>query len=129
MTAAGEIFGRERLRGYFGEFWNVPALDGKHQLATPLGEKCYFCDTEILQGDRGTWTPVTRVAGDGEPWVRIDPVHRECNLRSGLGGIAHLEKRCKCYGGTDQDDDGRSVREDALAVWIWVHEHGMESLV
>jgi hypothetical protein len=54
----------------------------------------------------------------------LGPVHRECSLRSVLGGIGHLDNHgywCKRQG---DPDGGRSYRQSALLVWNWVADHG-----
>jgi hypothetical protein len=51
--------------------------------------------------------------------------HRECLLRSAVGGIGHLEDHnlwCVLRG---DPDGGRSYRESARAVDAWIHAHGL----
>jgi hypothetical protein len=56
---------------------------------------------------------------EDEPYCEINDgasrVHPECMLRMVAGTIAHQERRCSCYGGTDDGDPpGMTGREAAL---------------
>jgi hypothetical protein len=49
-------------------------------------------------------------------------MHKECALRSVLGSVAHIERRCSCYvdGATETDPPEMTRREAAkaaLAAW------------
>lgn len=88
----------------------------------PLGEECFHCHDIIVEGDRGQRMPYGNNGG-----VRIVNTHRECMLRQVMGPLAHLEHRCRCYGGTDHDTPGFTARQEAIAVWNWVTEHGVSS--
>lgn len=92
---------------FFGERWDAPIVDPpSQQISTPVGEPCMWCEEPIQDGDRGVVMPCVEMVDDA-PVARIRPAHMECNLRNSVGGIAHLEKRCRCYGGdaTDTDDE------------------------
>lgn len=52
-----------------------------------------------------------------------EPVHRECSLRSVLGGIGHLRDHDHWCTRMGDPDGGRSYRESALAVWDWTRRH------
>lgn len=43
------------------------------------------------------------------------PQHLECWVRAGVGSVGHLRGRCSCYGGTEEDPDGLTLREAARA--------------
>ncbi len=104
-----------RLTGFFGTKWDAPILDGKTEVPIPIGEHCHYCTEEVLEGDRGIFMPVHRAEWNT---TRVEPVHRECNLRAVMGPLAHLRQECACYGGDKHDDDyGMTTRESALAVW------------
>jgi hypothetical protein len=46
---------------------------------------------------------------------RVEAMHRECGIRTVMGSMAHLEKRCSCYvpGSIEGDDPGLTKREAA----------------
>lgn len=88
----------------------------------PVGQLCLQCDEPIGQSDDGLVTMVLRSMS--EPATR-EPVHAECQLRSVVGSLAHLEKRCSCYGGTDHETPGLTRRQEAIAVENWTRWHGL----
>lgn len=55
--------------------------------------------------------------GDGRP------THRECMLRSVMGGIGHLENHEHWCLVMHDPDGGRAYRQSALEVDHWVTEH------
>jgi hypothetical protein len=106
----------EETVSYFGERWSAPVLDDARQVSTPVGQSCLLCAEPVVEGDRG----FMRLAfGDGG--ASLQPVHRECEFRSVVGGLDHVEGRCRYVGhcGELREAAGRSVRQDALAVWEW----------
>lgn len=52
--------------------------------------------------------------------------HRECLLRSVLGGIGHLEDHQHWCIEVEDPDGGRTYRQSAIEVEKWVHEHSIE---
>lgn len=50
--------------------------------------------------------------------------HRECLLRSVMGGIGHLTDHSYWCTVMHDPDGGMSYRDSALAVDHWVHVHG-----
>lgn len=113
---------------YFGAPWPSGVCDDGEQVPTPVGEECLLCDQPIEDGHQGTFM-IAAVASAAHPQgaETYAPVHRECSLRSVLGGIAHLRRTCSCYaapGFADDPDAGLSYRESALLVWAYVQEHG-----
>src|SRR4051812_18805543 len=48
--------------------------------------------------------------------------HTECLLRSSLGDVPHLERRCMCFGGGDHDEEG-TYRDGARRAVAWLIEH------
>lgn len=121
---------RRRTWGWFGEPWPsgicyktdengadvIPyEWDWDMNVPTPVGTKCWWCQEAIQEGDRGQLMPSMQADGT----VEVGAQHRECGLRSVMGGLAHQEKRCRCYGGSDEDSDlgGMTLREEAIAVW------------
>jgi len=65
---------------------------------------CEYCNEEILTGERS------------DVFQRND-FHVECGFRILAGSVAHIEKRCSCFGGKDWnlDPPGLTRREAARA--------------
>lgn len=112
---------------YFGEPWDAPIFgaDVSQEVSTPVGEGCRYCTEEIVEGDRGHMqVALMATTRDGEHigarYTSL-PIHRECQLRAVLGGLDHVEGRCEYTGHCNdlREAAGRSLREDALAVWDW----------
>lgn len=66
----------------------------KHLCRAPADVRaaCRFCEEPVLEGEQ-------------DPHFRSDPMHRECGARSVLGSVAHLQRRCPCWGGDDHEGD------------------------
>ena len=86
---------------YFGESWRAPVC--KEQVPTPIGELCLFCDESIADGDHGLFANETQ------------PVHRECFIRQVSGSVGHQKGMCSCYGGNEDDPEGMTKRQAAIA--------------
>jgi hypothetical protein len=99
---------------YFGEPWPSGVCeDGGAQVETPRGELCELCKTPIFEHDQGNF--IGRLDGG------LGPVHRECSLRSVLGGYGHhIDHDYWCTEQHDPDGD-LTYRESALAVWGLLH--------
>jgi hypothetical protein len=105
---------------YFGESWGAPICNGIAQAPTPVGCPCGWCKEAIVDGDQGLLIPGFDGSFDPsksrqEYKAIMTPFHRECNLRQIIGSLAHQQKRCSCYGGTDEDEPGMTLRESAKA--------------
>lgn len=95
---------------YFGERWNVPMLEDAEEHDTPVGDPCAHCDQAIRRGQQGIYR--LHLEADGNHWR---PVHRECDVRSVVGGYYHLLGDCICHGGDhDPDPEWANKREAAL---------------
>jgi hypothetical protein len=105
------------LPRFFGDPWESPQHEGAaERAATPVGVPCIHCREPFIEGDRGVYVTVLHAAMP--PFSTAEPAHRECFLRAILGGVAHFERRCLCFGGSDaDDDDGLTYRESARRVW------------
>jgi hypothetical protein len=101
---------------YFGTRWDAPAFADAVQVAVPVGAVCLFCVEKVEAEDSGTFTGFI----DAEGASNLEAVHIECWLRSILGCLSHLQRRCSCYGGTEHE--GHS-RKDARAVMDWLMVH------
>jgi hypothetical protein len=61
---------------------------------------CGWCDEEVLAHERQAFCET--------------PMHWECAVRSIIGSVAHIERRCGCYvPGSDAGDDPRLTRREA----------------
>lgn len=113
--------------GWFGQPWwsyicygeNGELLEDMRK-PFPAGESCLHCGEVFDQaaGDSGQAMPC--LTADG---TVIRHAHRECSLRSVVGSLAHLERRCRCHGGSTETP-GLTKREEAVRVWEWVKRHG-----
>jgi hypothetical protein len=103
---------------FFGEPWPSGICDEGTQVPMPYGYSCLLCDDPIVEGDRGSF-----MFEGGEAGWRKRPVHRECSLRSVMGGIEHLTAPPGHPVGSCYEGSTLSYRESALAAWEW-HHHG-----
>jgi|ERR1017187_3876546 hypothetical protein len=81
----------------------------------PHGERCLYCSEAFVEaaGDNGQAMPCQTTKG-----FSIRHVHKECMMRNVVGSVACLE-------GHHDHDTGQTQREEALAAWAWVKEHGL----
>ena len=114
--------------GWFGQAWPSGICYDDHgrlieemRKPFPAGESCLYCDEvfDEAAGDSGQAMPCLTADGGS-----VRHVHKECLLRNVVGSIAHLQGRCRCSGGERSAGPGVTYRQDALAVWAWVQEHG-----
>lgn len=119
---------RRLNHGWFGEpWWSYACYDEHGRLIEemrkpfPAGESCLYCDEAFDEaaGDSGQAMPLFTLGG-----ASIRHVHKECLLRNVVGSLAHLQGNCRCSGGKESDGPEVTYREDALAAWAWVQEHG-----
>lgn len=110
---------------YFGEDWGDAVLDGAEHVKTPVGSNCWYCATAIEDGHAGFIDVLTTRSRLGVK-ISIEPIHKECRLRSVAGSIHDLQGTCEHRGYCHEllEQDGLSVRDDALLVWDWFQEHG-----
>lgn len=106
---------------FFGEPWPSGVCEEGTQVEMPLGMSCVMCEEPIQPGDQGSFmgTSVPSM-----PAATFGPVHRECSLRSALGGIGHLDHHSYWCVKMHDPDGGRTYRQSALEVWDWVADHG-----
>jgi len=77
--------------------------------------RCPLCEEVVTPNNHDA----RRMGGHNE-WA-----HRECLLRSVLGGIGHLEDHQRWCIEAGDPDGGRTYRQSALEVDQWVHRHGI----
>lgn len=110
--------------GWFGQPWpsgicyddDGRLIEEMHK-PFPAGESCLNCGELFDEGagDNGQALPVLHA----DATVRIEHVHKECLLREVTGSVDCLEGHHRHH-----DATGRTRRQEALAVWAWVQEHG-----
>jgi hypothetical protein len=119
--------------GWFGQpWWSFVCYDETGRLIEemhkpfPAGENCLYCDEPLDEaaGDSGQAMPFA--PADGPAQVRH--VHKECQLLQALGPVAHLERACRCFGGHGSGAPGLTARQEAIAVWEWVQQHGSRAV-
>jgi len=82
------------------------------QTETPVGRECDYCEEVVAAGEDGFILDSGTI------------LHRECFMRGFTGSVAHQEKRCSCFGGTDDDEvDGMTRREGARAAMAYFVSH------
>jgi len=98
---------------WFGESWGAPACDPEEHTETPVGEDCFHCDEEIVEGDSGI------------QYVSGQYCHTNCFLRQVLGGVDHQLGSCSCHGGPGTDHSHLTKRQEAdLAVRLFYERNG-----
>lgn len=69
-----------------------------------VGEECALCGKQLKTGSLSL----------------ACPMHRECYLRSTMGGVNHQRGDCTCHGGTaDPDPEHLDNREAAIAAFYY----------
>lgn len=63
--------------------------------------KCAHCGEEILPGERA--------------YVFGANLHHECSFRLAVGSVGHIQGKCTCKGGTEDEPPGMTKRQAALA--------------
>lgn len=86
------------------------------RIPTPVGTACNYCEEMFIVGDVGFSLMECSNDDDQFTYERVF-LHHACFMRGIIGSVAHIEKRCSCFGpgGSDQDDPGLSRREAAEA--------------
>jgi hypothetical protein len=87
--------------------------------------ECGLCSEEIEDGEDSESMPF--VSADST--VEVKNVHRDCVVRSVLGGIGHHEDHDYWCGHMHDPDGGRSLRQSAREVCALLRERGVEGMV
>lgn len=102
---------------WFGVAPWAPICEDCERVPVPVGQGCARCSEKIIPGDDGLVIPHHGL--DAEP--RELPWHRECHLRSIVGGLNHQRGKCTCCGGTEPPDppwlNKRQAAIVAVAEW------------
>lgn len=115
----------ERTFGtYFGEAWPSGVCDEGRQVPTPVGELCCYCGELIEADHQGTF-----IANGYDPQLpSFLPQHKECSLRSVMGGIGHIEDHARWCLKEHDPDGARTPRQSSLEVWEWVQRNGVRNI-
>jgi hypothetical protein len=97
------------MLSYFGE-WDAPMTDNLLYVDAPIGEECIWCNELIQEGQAGG----TYASGQ--------VTHKECSLRTVMGGIGHLVDHGRYCHSDDGPDAGLNKYVSAKMVWAWVTE-------
>jgi hypothetical protein len=92
---------------FFGEKWDAPTTDDAEWIPTPTHATCMSCLAHFEEGDQG----LVYVTGFHQ--------HKECGLRSVMGGIGHLVDHAYYCHGELGTDAGLPYRVSAQLVWEW----------
>lgn len=95
---------------FFGPKWDAPLTDHAKVVKTPTDMFCMGCNELFVEGDQGMVYP----NGFGQ--------HKECGLRSVMGGIGHLVDHAYYCHGEFGPDAGLTYRESAILAWAWFVE-------
>lgn len=90
--------------------WDAPATDDAEWIDVPTELSCMHCQERFKEGDNGAVTPT----GFAQ--------HRECSLRSVMGGIGHQVDHAYYCRSELGPDAGLSYRRSAILVWAWIAE-------
>lgn len=108
---------------YHGRLWDAPLTDDAvlmddEMLSAMCRLNCMLCDEPMTPQDDLLWLPYILA-------------HLECHLRSSMGDVQHLEKRCLCFRGKGEEIDLESDRHDsyresarATVEWLVSHRQG-----
>jgi hypothetical protein len=107
---------------YFGECWNPHVAKSHEKTPAPVGEPFSYCDELIKEGEQGFVVPHVGSSEDHS----FRPVHLDCFLRQIYGSLGHLQKKCSCYGGNEEDPPGMTKRQAAVAAVVF-YESSMRS--
>lgn len=97
----------------------IDMIDGTYprryrHVECPEPRQCPLCEQVIMAGED------VRDLSNGY-------AHRECLLRSVLGGIGHMEDHQHWCVEVGDPNGGRTYRQSAIEVDEWVHRHGIEA--
>jgi len=82
---------------------------------------CVLCEEEVEEQDMSAW-PIHTEYGQRQ-------AHRQCMLRSSIGGIGHLIAHQFWCNEMGDPDAGLTYRQSALMVQRWVEVVGIEDAV
>lgn len=97
----------------FGREWKGTPIDSElPHVEAPVGQTCQWCDEPIELTDSGIIMPFF----DGTKSTEVAQ-HRVCHLRQIFGSVGHQNKKCSCFGGTEEDPPHMTRRQAAEAAY------------
>lgn len=94
---------------YQGRKWDAPMTD--EAVEGEITGDCDLCSEPILPEDNALQLPFMTT-------------HLECQLRSGLGNVEHLERRCICFDPTAPPHTSEKTwRQEGIEAVEWVIAH------
>lgn len=91
--------------------WDAPMTDGATWIdVVPIDVVCMHCRQQFVEGDNGAILPTGFAT------------HRECSLRSVMGGIGHVVDHATYCRGEHGPDAGLTYRQSAWLLWRHVVE-------
>ncbi len=93
-----------------------PAWLDAEEAPAPLGQPCARCEEPIAEGEHGWLIP--HFDGFTSAFTSAftsRPYHHACHIRGVIGSVGHLQGRCFCKGGTEEDPPNMTKREAAEA--------------
>lgn len=104
---------------WFGTSWGSRLCQEAMRVEAPVGRGCLYCEEEILEGESGVLIEAMSISLRTEQILDMDtyPLHIECFSRSITKSVGHMKGTCACYGGTEEDPPGSTLREGAKAAW------------
>ena len=100
---------------WFGKIKWGRICDSLEHVPIPVGEFCFHCAEVIEEEDSGQIMPCEGI---------LRPVHRECLLRMIVGSVGHQRHRCPCFDGNEEDPEGMTKREAAIAATKYYEKFG-----
>lgn len=73
---------------------------------------CLWCGEEISGEELLNASSVAYLTAEGH---QTRYFHHECGFRTAMGSLAHMQQRCSCYGGTEDDPPEMTKRQAARA--------------
>jgi hypothetical protein len=107
---------------WFGENWYAAICDNE-KIPVPTNESCAWCEEELTEEDKGVTIPHSEPDGPKEM-----PYHLECFMRQVIGSVGHIQGKCHCFGGTEEDPPEMTKREAALVAFELFQKQGPHRL-
>jgi hypothetical protein len=95
---------------WFGAAPFSPVCVRTSHAPTPIAG-CAWCDEPFEEDDEGYLIPFLR---DEPPPTELG-YHVACFLRSIIGSVGHIQRRCHCFGGDEEDPPEMTKRQAAVA--------------
>ena len=104
---------------WFGQAPWAPMCEYLEQVPPPAGELCFHCGEPIAAEDDGYM-----IISEGG----LRPLHAECHIRKIIGSVGHIQHKCHCFGGNEEDPPGLTKRQAAAAAVRLYYQLAEETL-